>query len=74
MTDAEKIRAKHSSWDGCQDCREGEPCNVVRLADLLEEWLHTPYFATEEEWREWVNEFRPRVERTLREVAGGDDE
>ena len=32
---------------------------------LLNEWLDTPFFETKEEWREWVEDYRPRVEQAL---------
>ena len=36
-----------------------------QLLALLAEWYRTPYYATEAEWRAWVDEFRPRVAKAL---------
>ena len=36
---------------------------------LLNEWLDTPFFESKEEWREWVEDYRPRVEQALAECA-----
>ena len=41
---------------------------------LLNEWLDTPFFETKEEWREWVEDYRPRVEQALGKDVDGDDE
>jgi len=38
---------------------------LVQCQRLLKEWLNTPFFETEQEWLEWVSEFRPRVEKAL---------
>lgn len=35
----------------------------LKFRGLLLEWLGTPFFETEKDWRDWVEDFRPRVLR-----------
>lgn len=72
-SDLERIEAKHA-WNrepytteiGCWRCRQTpHPCDVVKLARALEEAANDRYgsqLAVRERWQ-----------RTLHEVAGGDD-
>lgn len=38
---------------------------IGKLEELLQEWLNTPFFATENEWKKWVEPFRSRVRANL---------
>ena len=40
------------------------------LYDLLNEWLDTPFFETKEDWQKWVDDYKPRVETTMKEIEG----
>ncbi len=46
-----------------ESARTRKECNV--LAELLAEWLDTPFFKDEAEWRAWRDGFAKRVEEAL---------
>ena len=41
---------------------------LIDAKELLQEWLNTPFFETKEEWQEWANEFRPKVEAVIKNI------
>jgi hypothetical protein len=47
---------------------------VAGLRELHKEWLNTPFFETQEDWLEWVEEYRPRVEQALAQTATTESE
>jgi hypothetical protein len=75
MSDLEKIRARHSTvidsvGETCQVCpwEHPPPCDVVRLAEALERARRV--FASCHGYEAEARD----CERTLHDVAGGDDE
>ncbi len=44
------------------DRRQGS----ARLAELLLEWLDTPFFKKKSDWQKWTESYRPRVVLALR--------
>jgi hypothetical protein len=59
--------------------REGSPARnelaaLRAVAVLLREWRVSPYFATEAEWRAWVQDFGPRVDAALDALTGAQQE